>query len=678
MFASTNASQADAARSNGNAPDTATAALLSQGLEHHQSGDLTGAAARYREALAHEPESPDALYLLGLIAHQTDRPSDAVPLLRQAIARDNANVDYRMTLGLALAATGDLKAAEDIYRESVGQTPDMVSAHTNLGDVLLAQGETIEAVASYWRALRLNGDVAETHCNLGAAFHALGQEAAAEEHLKRACRLNPELPSARENLKQIHQNFRADGHQPTQASVQFERGIIFNAAGLLDDAESELRSALSEEPDSIIGLFALANTYKENQHFDEAIETFETALAIDSQAPELHSELGVVFAAVGRLDEAEASLRRAIECDAQAVDAHKNLGNILLEQGRHDEALSAYDAALAIQPDHVSTHNNRANLLLLLGRYAAGWDEYEWRRRMPNNAPQQVALPDWTGEPLDGRRLHVIGEQAAGDATMFATCVPELANAGGPVTMHCEARIASLMARSFPWLEVTDALPLAANESQGAAAVAIPLGSLPRLLRADEAGFGRSEPYLVADEIAVARWRARYAALGSGPKIGFSWRGGKSAFQRRQRSMALLDWLPVLRHANACFIDLQYGEHDEERNALREAHGIAPYRPAEIDPMSDMDGFAAQVAALDLVISIDNTSVHFAGALGVPVWTLAPVAPSWRWQLTRSDSPWYPSMRLVRQQKNESWPEVLTRVAADLETWLAQIEPAKQ
>lgn len=454
--------------------------------------------------------------------------------------------------------------------------------------------------------------------------------------------------------------------RPDPADAMFRQGVAEYQAGRVDRAITLLRDAARHAPSNPTVHAVLGAAHASADQPERAVTSFERALAIDAQYAEAWGGLGAALAVLGRHEDAARALQRATTVKPDLVDAHKNLANVLLELGRYQEALAAYDRALEIRPDFVEARFNRANLLLMLGRFRDGWREYEWRKRMPRNAPRAVPLPNWRGEPLGARALHVIGEQAAGDAVMFGTCLPELKGVDGPVWLHCEQRLVDLLARSLPWARVTNALP---TETANACTVA--LGSLPGLFRNEENDFARSRPYLKADPAATARWRARFDALGAGLKVGFSWRGGKSHVQRRQRTMDLASWRPVLETAGARFIDLQYGEHDDERAVVKERHGLTPFRPAEVEATSDLDGFAAQVAALDLVISIDNTTVHFAGALGVPVWTLIPRAPSWRWFLERDDSPWYPTMRLIRQGDDEQWDSVLVRTAGALSDHLA-------
>jgi hypothetical protein len=196
--------------------------------------------------------------------------------------------------------------------------------------------------------------------------------------------------------------------------------------------------------------------------------------------------------------------------------------------------------------------------------------------------------------------------------------------------------------------------------------VSTPLGSLPRLFRAKEADFACNRRFLVADAASVACWRARFGEFGASLVVGVSWRGGTDIVNKRQRTLALEDWLPLLRLPGVALVDLQYGAHDEELNAVLAAHGVAPHHFPEVDPLRDLDGFAAQVAALDLVVSICNTTVHVSGGLGVPTLLLAPRAPNWRWLLGRPDCLWFPSVRLIRQGKDEPWSAVLERAAEEV------------
>jgi tetratricopeptide (TPR) repeat protein len=593
------------------------------------------------------PAGGDPNYVAGLAAHRAGRYDEAVVHFRAALRADPSHPDHLLALGEALLASGATGPAGRCYLYLIEQDPAHADAHFGLAKVREAEGDAMGAIAGLWHGLKLDADNTEARDRFSRLLHATGYPRAAMHEENRAL-----AKPAGESRRDV-----------AEATRQLSAALA--ACGEYADAEDALLRAALFAPDLAADLPVLGDLLERQGRLAEAADALREGLAEEPRNFAALTALGGILARLGDLDEAEDVLARALELAPGHGPALLNLANIAMERGRSERALGHLDSAIAAVPDYVEAHNNRANLLLLLGRYAEGWDEYEWRRRMPRGAPPSLNIPDWQGEPLAGSRLHVIGEQAAGDAIMFATCLGELAGAGGPVSLHCEARLGGLMRRAFPWLEVSDRLP---DDSQASvrAGYAICLGSLPGLLRRAEEDFARSNPYLVADPAAAAAWRARYDALGPGLKVGFSWSGGKSHIQKRQRAMELADWLPLFRQKDACFVDLQYGDHDAARAALAARHGVSLYRPAEIAAGGDMDDFAAQVAALDLVISIDNTTVHVAGALGVPCWTLVPPSPSWRWQTGRTDSPWYPDMILFRRAANEAWGDVLARAAEAL------------
>jgi tetratricopeptide (TPR) repeat protein len=624
-----------------------------------RAGQSAKAIEQARTALAEggDAERLSALSLLGEMALAAGQAEDAVALLRQAIGLPGAGPEQLLTLGQALLAAKRLDEAERAFTLTLKQAPQEHAAERGLGFTKLAQANAIEAIAAFHRALEIAPHDLQAHAGMAQAFSLLGLRAAAHWHQARAKSTAKALP-------------------PESAEVCRERALALAQAKLGEAAETMLERALAIDPDYAAAHAALGSLQAERGASASALDHLRRALALAPDEPDYHVELGRGLALAGTLGEAETHFRQTLARWPSLIGAKKILANALLEAGRPEEALSLYDQAIVQAPDQAELHNNRANALLLLERFEAGWDAYEWRRRLENGAPPKSGLPDWQGEPLKGRRLHLIGEQAAGDAIMFASCLPELAKLDGPIHLHCERRIATLFARSFPWLRsVDDRLP---EPTDGA--VALPLGSLPRLLRHSPADFPRDGSYLRADPARVSEWRDRYAVLGPGLKLGFSWRGGKAAVQRRQRTIALTDFLPLFRLPGIIPIDLQYGDHSAERTALGLEHGIRPFRPAEFDPVGDMDGFAAQVAGLDLVISIDNTTVHFAGGLGLPCWTLAPRAPSWRWGLDRPQALWYPAMRLIHQGMDESWAALLTRTAGLLAEALQDgtICPARQ
>jgi hypothetical protein len=313
-------------------------------------------------------------------------------------------------------------------------------------------------------------------------------------------------------------------------------------------------------------------------------------------------------------------------------------------------------------------HWHRGLLWLLTGDFARGWPEYEWRWADPNVRLRSFSRPRWDGSSLSGKTILVCAEQGIGDEIMFASCIPDLVKRAGHVVLECDSRLVPLFSRSFPGVGVSAACPADhGNPVPGSPAIDVQIaaGSLPGYLRRSWQDFPEPHAYLVPDPGAVAKWERRYQEAGDGLNVGISWRGGRKA-ERGKRSTSLDQWADLLRTEEVSFVNLQYGGSRAEINEVSSRCGVQILDWEDANPLVNLDDFAAQIAALDLVISIDNATVHMAGALGVPVWVLQPFAPEWRWLLDREDSYWYPGVRQFRQSMPGNWGAVFERVATEL------------
>ena len=606
-----------------------------------------GAAARLGSAMVPD-RSPSQR---GRNAYRAGRLEEAIGHLREALSQGEPDGDTFALLGQALRENDELEPARRCYMVLAERYPNEPRAHDALGEIAWDNGDALKAIAHLWRARTLGST--KNLATLGDALHVIGRQAAARIVIEQAAETDRSDPSIRRRLETLPQT--------TETDARREFGLALLAAGLVEESEAELRAALTDAPENTDVLCALGELYRDAGQPDKAIEIYQRAHTHNPDDARIRTGLGAALAMAGRYDEALTCLEGAIELTPDLAEAHKHRAKILLEVGRTEEALAASDKARALLPDYPEAEFARAAALLRLGRFAEGWEAYESRHRLPRNVNARSTLPTWRGEPLDGGALHVIGEQGVGDTIMFGTCLADLEHCDATVSLHCQPRLVSLMARAFPWLEVTPSMPDNSTDHR-----AVPLGSLPRLLRRREAAFIGGAPYLRAERSAVKHWRADFAASGHDVTVGIAWRGGAGLIERAKRTTHLMDWAPLLQIGGVRFVDLQYGEHAEERATVRRRLGNVLYRPDGPDPVDDLETFAARVAALDLVISIDNTTVHFAGALGVPVWTLLPSAPSWRWLEERSDTPWYPTMRLIRQDGDESWSALLARTAIAL------------
>jgi tetratricopeptide (TPR) repeat protein len=385
-----------------------------------------------------------------------------------------------------------------------------------------------------------------------------------------------------------------------------------------------------------------------------ALAVARQAFEADPRGVETNMALGF---ALHKVHESERALQHYATAlagrpaDAELLDMR---GSAHVELGRLDEGLRDFERALALRPDFALAAFHRALALLLMGDFARGWDGYELRRLDPRRAGAPAAAAEWDGAPLGGTLL-VTREQGLGDEIMFASLLPEVIARVGHCVVESDPRLRPLLARSFPAATVYatgQALPRAAD-------AAIPAGSLPRFLRRQAGDFPRHAGYLRADARRVQACRERLSRLGAGLKVGLSWTGGVRETRRPVRSIPIEQLGPLLATPGVRFVSLQYTSEAAQEAA---AHGIAHWP----EVIADYEETAAMACAVDLVISVCTSLVHLGGALGRPVWVMAPYSPEWRYGFSGERMPWYPSVRIFRQPAYGEWQPVIDAVAGAL------------
>jgi tetratricopeptide (TPR) repeat protein len=497
---------------------------------------------------------------------------------------------------------GRLKEAERIYRQVLAIDTDADSLHL-LGMIAYQRGHYSLAVAKIEEAIAVRGEVSSYHCNLGAALQAEGRLRDASSAYRRALALKPNCAIAHVNL-----------------------ALIFQAEHNLDEALAHCRLAGALKPDSAEIQMNLGSILDELGKPDEALRYYESALALKPQLAEVHYNMGNVFCSQARLDEAMTCYERALSIWPSYARAHHNLGHALRGLGMLDEALVRYRKASKLLPNDPDIGFSEATAQLLHGDFGQAWPGYEWRWKIESRIkPKRVySQPLWTGERLRSGRLLIWGEQGIGDEIMFAGLMPDLIATGNPCILDCDPRLQPLLARSFPGLEViTSAAPH--HDITGLDVSAhLPAGSLPGIFRASDATFSvPTSPYLVADSAQRDQFRASYSD--GRRRVGLAWdTSNPKTGPKRRIDLSL--FAALFAESEFRWISLQYGSHAELEVQAEEAH--APLSiDRTVDQLVDMDRFAAQVASMDLVITIDNATAHLAGALGIPVWVLLPFAP---------------------------------------------------
>ncbi len=471
---------------------------------------------------------------------------------------------------------------------------------------------------------------------------------------------------------------------PEFAAAHRELARARIALGNHQAAADALELAAHYQPDDAGTCFLQGLLAQRGKQADAAIAHYRRALERDPGLAEAHNNLGyLLLNERDQIEQGIAHFKAALARRPDFIDAMINLGLADLYAGRRSQAIAGFDAVLARKPaaaDRELARLNRALARLALRQWQA-WDDYEARKHAWPARPYRY--PEWNGKPAPGKTLLLYGEQGLGDEIMFASCIPEamqkVHTAGGRparrCVIDCSPRLAALFARSFPGAEV-HGVPQSADSDwlHAAGKIDLQLGvaSLPRLFRRNAAAFPRHAGYLQADPAKAAAWRARLAALGSRPKIGLSWRGGTQASRQGRRSVDPAQLAHSLRHVAADFISLQYGAVEQDLAAFEAAGLLVHHWPEAI---ADYDETAALVCAADLTLSVCTALIHLGGALGRPLWVLAPAHPEWRYGDAGEDMPWYPSLRILRQTIAGDWSAVLEMARVELNRLFEPTKP---
>ena len=513
--------------------------------------------------------------------------------------------------------------------------PDYAEALSNRGATLKEVKRFEEALASFDRALALRPQFAEA--------------------LSNRCRVLRELRRFDEALASNDNLLKAE---PGRAEALCNRGVILGELKRFEEALASFDAALKVRPDYAEALSNRGLVLHELKRFEEALACYESALKLRPDYAEALSDCGNTLKELQWFEDALACFDRALKVRPDFTEALSNRGLVLHDLERFEEALASYDRALKVQPEFAQAHYNEALCCLLIGDFDRGWakSEWRWQTEQLRNAKRNFAQPLWlgSGEIVD-KAILLHGEQGFGDMIQFCRYVPLVADRAKRVILEIPEALHELVGALAGTAQiVTRGKPLPHFDMH------CPLLSLPLAFKTRVETIPSAVPYLYAAPQAALHWNERLGPR-ERPRIGLVWSGRSTHKNDRNRSIRLSALLPLL-DLDAAFVSLQPEVHAEDEKTLTDCGHIIHFGH-ELKNFSDT---AALIANLDLIVSVDTSVAHLAGALGKPVWILLPCVPDWRWLLDREDSPWYPTARLFRQNPARTWDEVIIRVRGAL------------
>lgn len=612
-------------------------------LQLYQAGARVETEEACRVILAADPQQAEVLLLLGTCLWDRGAVAQAIDLYDGALAVKPHLAEAHFNRGLALRAVGRYLDALGSYEAAIALRPQWAEAHFNKGNLLLDfMGEPLLALAAFDQAIQWQPSFAAASCNRGNALRVLGRMDEAVASYRRAAELVPDY-----------------------ADAYFNEGDLWQELGLHVEAEAAYRKALAVQPAHDRALNNLGLIKLQQAEANAALGYFDAAIQANSSNAKAHNNRAVALYRLGRQDDALQSYTSALGLDAQYAEAFFNRGQLLQEMLLLDSALGDYRRALEIRPDYPECRWNEAVCLLQSGDFIAGWEKYEWRWRLAEARHAISSSPIWSGkESIEGKTLLLWSEQGFGDTLQFCRYAPLLAARGAKVVLEVQAALVPLL-QGMPGVDRV----IAVGSERPAYDSHCPLLSLPHAFATELHSIPAEVPYIACPGVKRAFWEDRLGA-GNAPRIGLVWSGSPTHKGDKWRSIPLHLLRPIAEFQGAEFYSLQLEVRESDRGAL----ASLPIHHFGGD-LHDFSDTAALVDAMDLVITVDTSVAHLAGALGKPVWVMLPHFPDWRWLLERTDSPWYPTARLFRQKQRGDWGSVIAEVAALLREWNPKLPP---
>jgi len=598
-----------------------------------QSGKIDEASRLFSEVLRADNKQADALHLLGIIKSIKGKQKEATRLIKKAIKLNPTAGVYHRNLGLILESMDRAEDAIKALKTAIRINSKDIKSYCELGVIYSKSNNIKKAIEAYKGVINIDRNNSQIYYNLGVLLEKDRRISEAVNSYKRAISLSPKDKDSYNNL-----------------------GNIIKGQGNLDEAIVLYNKAIEIDPRHIEAHNGLGSVLEEKGNFDEAISAYKKAIEVSAEHIAAYNGLGNCLKEKGDLDKAMSIYYKSIKINPINIGAYNGIGNILMRTGEHKKAIRYYNKALSIDDTIPISHWNLSLALLKDGNFVDGWREYEWRwkRKDFGVMSKNIARKLWRGEPISGKRLFLFPEQGNGDTIQFIRYVIDILenNKNVYILVECQQSLFELLLTFSGNINLYikgDVIP--------DFDVCAPLMSLPYILKSTVSSIPSHIPYLFSGPNKI-----NFECSRSKINIGIVWAGAAQHKNDKNRSIQLSYFIDIASLDNVRLFSLQIGDRSADLEQV--GNDLITDMSEQIDTYADT---AAIIEKLDLVISVDTSVAHLAGAMGKAIWLLLPFAADFRWMTDRDDTPWYNSMRLFRQKTIGNWGDVFNEVKKSID-----------
>lgn len=610
-------------------------------LDLQQAGKLKQANEKWIKLLKYYPNHPIILTCLGMIALEQGRINEGIKWIEQSLAIELNQTTALSYLSIAYLKLEKLDEALRCAEQAIALNPNYAEAYTNRGNVLRELKDYDNAIKSYQKTIALKPDEVDAKFNLGIIYKELKRYDQAINYLQEVNLLKPSDVEAQLAC--------------AETLLKLER---------YDEALKAYNVVIKQDENNAGVLFGRGMAHLSLKHFDLASIDFEQVIKLKPSYPNAHLNLGMTLRNLGRFEEAFSAYEIAIKQDQQFVQAYNNQALLCVDMCRFDEALELYQQAIKIDSSFGETYWHQALLYLSIGEFTKGWQlyEYRWQSVMKNDY-RRFSKPLWLGdESLENKTLLIYPEQGFGDYIQFCRYVDHVEKLGAKVILEVSKPLVSLVSTLRGNFSIVEAGGLLPDFDYHC-----PIMSLPLAFKTQVETIPANTPYLYADKQKQQSWEKRLGQQLK-PRVGIVWSGASGHTNDYHRSISLEKLKPLFD------LPIEFHSlHNQVREAdvanLADLNMLHTHQSA----LNDFSDTAALISQMDLVITVDTSVAHLAGAMGKECWVLIPSTPDFRWMLNRTDSPWYPSITLFRQPAFNDWTSVIESVREQLKEKISQV-----